>query len=84
MFQNMTCASCHAILGTPAHAHVGPDLSHFASRQTMLSGMFPNNMGTLQRWLLNPQNMKEGAHMPNFMLNPKEIEALSTYLEGLK
>jgi cytochrome c1 len=46
--------------------------------------MFDNNMGSLQRWLINPQNVKEGSHMPNFMLNPKEIEALSTYLEGLK
>ncbi len=84
LFQKKTCASCHAILGTPAQSHIGPDLSHFASRQTILSGMFDNNMGSLQRWLINPQNVKEGSHMPNFMLNPKEIEALSTYLEGLK
>ncbi len=84
LFQSKTCASCHAILGTPARAHVGPDLSHFASRTTMLSGMLDNNMPNLQRWLADPQKVKEGAHMPNFMLNPKEIEALSIYLEGLK
>ena len=37
LFQSKTCASCHSISGTPAAASIGPNLTHFASRQTMLT-----------------------------------------------
>lgn len=84
MFQRMTCANCHAIKGTPANAHIGPDLTHLGSRTTILSGLLENNKPNLERWLIDPQKVKAGAHMPNFMLDSKEIYALSTYLEELK
>ena len=84
MFQEMTCANCHAIAGTPANAHIGPDLTHLGSRTTILSGLLDNNKDNLKIWLKNPQKVKAGAHMPDFMLSKDEINALSTYLEGLK
>ena len=84
MFQKMTCANCHTIAGTPAESRIGPDLTHIGSRQTILSGMLPNNYENMKRWLTNPQKVKPGANMPNFMFTDKEIEALSTYLEDLK
>jgi cytochrome c oxidase subunit II len=84
MFQEMTCANCHAIAGTPANSHIGPNLTHLGSRTTILSGLLENNMDNLKRWLKNPQKVKAGAHMPDFMLSKDEINALSTYLEGLK
>jgi len=84
MFQRMTCANCHAIAGTPANSHIGPDLTHVGSRTTILSGMLTNNMENMKRWLTNPQKVKEGAHMPNFMLTKDQVNALSTYLEELK
>lgn len=84
LFQTKTCAGCHAIANTPANAHIGPDLSHLGSRQTILSGMLMNNKKNLTRWLHNPQQVKEGALMPNFDLSKHEVDALVTYLEGLK
>ncbi len=84
LFQKKTCANCHAIKGTPADSHIGPDLTHLASRETLLTGMLKNNKVNLARWLKNPQKIKEGAHMPNFILNKDEINALVSYLEDLK
>lgn len=84
LFQKKTCANCHSINGTPADAHIGPDLTHLGSRSTLLSGMLSNNEKNLTRWLRNPQKVKPGAHMPNFILTKNEINALVTYLEGLK
>ena len=84
LFQKKTCANCHSIKGTPADSHIGPDLTHLGSRATLLSGMLKNNRENLKRWLKNPQKVKEGAHMPNFILNKNELNALVAYLEGLK
>jgi cytochrome c oxidase subunit 2 len=83
-FQEATCASCHAIAGTPAQSHIGPDLTHLGSRMTLISGKYENTSENLKKWLTNPQKEKMGAHMPNFMLTDNEINALVTYLEGLK
>jgi cytochrome c oxidase subunit 2 len=46
--------------------------------------MLKNNEQNLRRWLEDPQKIKEGAHMPNFILNKNELNALVAYLEGLK
>ena len=84
LFQAKTCPNCHSVTGTDATAHIGPDLSHLGSRQTLLSGMEPNNVKNLEKWLTNPQAVKEGSNMPNFILNENEVNALTAYLEGLK
>ncbi len=84
LFQQKTCPDCHAISGTAAVAHIGPDLSHIGSRETILSGLKTNTPENLSEWLTNPQNVKEGAMMPNFILSKDEVNELTTYLEGLK
>jgi cytochrome c oxidase subunit 2 len=84
LFQQRPCAGCHTIRGTPANGTVAPDLTHVASRATLLSGMLSNSKENIALWLKNPQKVKEGAHMPNFLLSPDEIEGLSSYLWGLK
>ena len=84
LFHIKTCGSCHAIAGTTADAHIGPDLSHFASRETILSGMMANNKENLTRWLDNPQKVKEGSYMPDFHMSDDEVNALVNYLEQLK
>jgi cytochrome c oxidase subunit 2 len=84
LFEKKTCANCHSIAGTPADSHIGPDLTHLGSRETLLTGMLTNNEQNLRRWLEDPQKIKEGAHMPNFILNKNELNALVAYLEGLK
>ncbi len=84
LFQQKTCGSCHTISGTPADGKIGPDLSHLASRETLLSGMLTNNKENLKKWLENPQKVKKGSNMPNFLMSANEINALVDYLEQLK
>ena len=84
LFQQKTCGNCHTISGTPANKHIGPDLSHVASRQTLLSGMVVNSSNNLKKWIEDPQKMKKGSNMPNFRMNKKEVDALVNYLEQLK
>ena len=84
LFQTKTCGSCHTISGTPANGKIGPNLSHIASRETLLSGMLDNNKENLKRWIENPQNVKKGSNMPNFLMSDKEVNELVDYLEQLK
>jgi cytochrome c oxidase subunit 2 len=84
LFQTKGCADCHAIRGTPARAHVGPDLTHLASRSTLAAGTIPNDRPHLTAWLRDPQQAKPGTKMPQLPLSARDIDELVTYLEGLK
>jgi len=84
LFMSATCGSCHRVAGTPANGAIGPDLTHFAQRQTMLAGMELNDSVQVDRWLTDPQKVKPGAHMPRFILAPDSIRALTAYVEQLK
>ena len=84
LFQEKTCGNCHTISGTPANGRIGPDLSHIASRETLLSGMMVNKKENLKKWLENPQKVKEGSNMPNFLMSEKEVNELVDYLDQLK
>lgn len=83
LFQSKTCMRCHSIAGMAGNSTIGPDLTHLKLRKTLLSGMMENNPQNLLRWLEDPQKIKEGAFMPNFLLGNNEIKALVSYLEGL-
>lgn len=83
-FQRQTCGTCHRIRGTAANGNVGPDLTHFASRKTMLAGMMPNTRTNLQKWLEDPQAVKPGALMPRFIYPKDSINVLVDYLSTLK
>ena len=83
-FESGSCAMCHAIAGTSAGSHVGPDLTHIASRPTLAAGALPNNARNLDAWLADPQAHKPGTNMPNPQL-PANVRAdLVAYLEGLR
>ena len=82
-FNRETCGTCHRIRGTAANGNVGPDLTHFASRQTMLAGMMPNTRENLRRWLQDPQAVKPGAKMPRFIYSKDSINVLVDYLTTL-
>jgi cytochrome c oxidase subunit II len=88
LFEQMTCANCHALQGTrpglPAGGQAGPDLTHLASRQTLAAGVVQNNAVNLRRWLENPQQIKPGTLMPNLKLTDAQVADLVRYLEGLK
>jgi cytochrome c oxidase subunit II len=79
-----SCHNCHAIQGTQAVGRIGPDLSSLASRQTIGSGLLPNNHANLSGWITNPQALKPGNRMPPSYLNPHDLHALMEYLETLK
>lgn len=84
LFAQYTCGSCHRINGTDANGEAGPDLTHIGSRKTLLTGLMTNNPNNLTAWLKNPQQIKPGAHMPNFFLDEHSLKALTAYLTALK
>lgn len=83
-FQQLSCASCHTIRGTAAHARVGPDLTHVASRQTLAAGRLENTPANLKEWLHEPDEVKPGCKMPNLYLTEQEQQELVAYLETLR
>jgi cytochrome c oxidase subunit II len=84
LFVQKGCANCHAIRGTSAGAHVGPDLTHVGSRDLLASGTIPNDRADMRAWVQNPQKIKPGTKMPNLPLSPRDLDALVNYLESLK
>jgi cytochrome c oxidase subunit 2 len=78
------CSSCHAIRGTPADAHVGPDLTHVGSRTSLAALTIPNSLVRMEQWLRDPQTVKPGAQMPDLNLTTAQVRALARYLESLK
>jgi cytochrome c oxidase subunit 2 len=84
VFQQLSCASCHAVNGTPATSRVAPDLTHIASRQELGACILANNPENLRRWLQNPQKVKPGVLMPNFNLTDEQVNELVAYFETLK
>ncbi|HEY6829052.1 MAG TPA: c-type cytochrome, partial [Gemmatimonadaceae bacterium] len=84
VFLSSGCPLCHTIAGTEARGTVGPSLSHLASRQTLAAGTLTNTRANLMGWIVNPQAIKPGVHMPAIPLKPAELNAVVTYLETLK
>jgi cytochrome c oxidase subunit 2 len=84
IFVQRTCVMCHTINGTQAGSSVGPELTHIASRPSLASGILPNTRENLGRWILDPQLIKPGTHMPPNKFSPADMNALLDYLETLK
>jgi len=84
LFVSTGCAACHAVQGTAAIANLGPDLTNFAERKSLAASTFPNTLGNLRRWIVDPQGVKPGNLMPPTELEPDELEALVEYLQTLR
>ncbi len=84
IFEEKTCTNCHAINGTAYKENIGPNLTHFASRKRFLADMKVNNEENLRAWLTNPQAVKPGVKMPNFIFSEDEVDALVAYINNLK
>jgi cytochrome c oxidase subunit II len=83
VFQD-ACSSCHAIRGTEADSDVGPDLTHVGSRTTLAAVTIPNGDASLRDWITDNQHIKPGNQMPDIRLPASKLDALVSYLEGLK
>ncbi len=84
LFLSKTCVGCHVINGVNSGRLIGPNLTHFGSRQLIAGGVLDNNPQNLAKWLQDPQAVKPGVDMPNLHLSQQEIAALVAYLDGLQ
>ncbi|HUR18715.1 MAG TPA: cytochrome c oxidase subunit II [Acidimicrobiales bacterium] len=82
-FRAKGCASCHTVKGYAA-GQVGPDLTHFAQRDTFAGAIFENDERHLRAWLRDPPAEKPGSIMPDLDLTEDEISDLIAYLDTLK
>jgi cytochrome c oxidase subunit 2 len=91
-FAQGACVGCHGIVGVNLTSYddrkganlIGPNLTHFGSRDLIAGGVLPNTPQNLATWLANPQAVKPGSDMPQLGLSPNQINALVAYLESLK
>jgi cytochrome c oxidase subunit II len=84
IFETTACVNCHAVSGTIANGHFGPDLTHLMSRDTIASGAAPNTHENLRLWIQSPDTIKPGSLMPAMQLNDRDLDALTKYLETLR
>jgi cytochrome c oxidase subunit 2 len=84
VFLSSPCIMCHTITGTTAGAHVGPDLTHLASRSTIAAATLPNTRGHLAGWVVDSQGVKPGNQMPPNNISSEDLMALLDYLQSLK
>ncbi len=91
-FAQGACVGCHGIVGVDLNGYndpkalglIGPNLTHFGSRDLIAGGILENNPQNLALWLHNPQDVKPGNDMPDLGLSQDQINALVAYLESLK
>jgi len=83
VFARSACVGCHTIRGVSAGA-LGPDLSHFGSRELFGAGLWPTTVDNVVAWLKDPPALKPGSRMPNLHLSDAEAKALAVYLTSLK
>jgi cytochrome c oxidase subunit 2 len=76
--------NCHTVAGTSAHGQFGPDLTHLASRKTIASGAAENTTENLERWIADPDLIKQGSLMPSMHLTPDQVQEVTAYLNTLR
>jgi cytochrome c oxidase subunit II len=87
-FTTSPCIGCHQVNGVTNQAGaklIGPNLTHFGSRQWIAGGVLDNNATNLKAWIMDAQAVKPGSDMPTFSnLTPDQVDELVAYLESLK
>jgi cytochrome c oxidase subunit 2 len=84
LFETATCAMCHAVSGTLAGGRRAPDLTHVASRSTLAAGAIANDAAARAAWIVDPQAIKPGVHMPATNLAAQDLAALAAFLGSLQ
>lgn len=80
------CNACHYTEPDKVNegAKIGPNLTHFAIRESIAGAIAKNDTRNLTAWLRNPQTFKPGSRMVIRKLTDDEIEQLVAYLQSLK
>lgn len=79
------CGACHIVRGVTEAGSVGPDLTHFASRQTFGAATKSITAENLSAWLAAPDHIKPGVRMPSFGALPEpDRAAIVAYLLSLR
>ena len=84
LVQRSACVMCHTIRGTAAGGRMGPDLTHIASRGTILAATAARTPDNLQQLIRNPQQFKPGTRMPPLHFSDDDRAAIVAYLERLR
>jgi cytochrome c oxidase subunit 2 len=84
LVQRSACVMCHTIRGTGAGGRMGPDLTHIASRSTILAATAPRTPDNLHRLIEDPNQFKPGTRMPALAIAPEDRAAIVAYLERLR
>jgi len=84
VFNQSSCAGCHAIAGTAANGNIGPNLTHLASRSAIAGQLLTNTPANLARWIINSPSIKPGSHMPPQSLSTGDLTDIVAYLRSLK
>jgi cytochrome c oxidase subunit 2 len=84
LVQRSACVMCHTIRGTAAGGRMGPDLTHLASRGTILAATAPRTPENLHRLIEDPHRFKPGVRMPALSFSEEDRAAIVAYLERLR
>ena len=87
VFLTKGCIGCHLIDGVnqPSKLQIGPNLTHFGSRQLIAGWVVDNNTANLRAWIHDAQAVKPGSDMPAFTtMSDSDLDALVAYLQSLK
>lgn len=85
LFVAKNCSSCHAIGGVSVGgAAPAPDLTHVASRDSIVGGLADPTTPDLRAWIADPHTVKPGALMPQTVLTDVELDAIVAYVEALR
>ncbi|MFP3914570.1 MAG: c-type cytochrome, partial [Actinomycetota bacterium] len=84
IFVESECVGCHTIRGVSESGTRGSDLTHLASRDTIAGVTLDLTRENLRAWIEDPDRFKPGVAMPPADLDGADLEALVTYLEGLR
>ena len=84
LFLAGACVLCHTVRGTAARGTVGPDLTHFAGRET-IGTWLPRDLANLHAWVVNAPSLKPGTQMPALtQYTGQELHDLVAFLNTLK
>ena len=83
LFLDEECGTCHTVRGVVVGDGSAPDLTHVASRSTLLSDTIENTTEGLTAFLRDPDSVKVGTGMPRPSLSEQELTDMVAFVEGL-